>query len=122
MARILVIEDEPLSRRLMVTCLKNVGHDVVEAENGSRGIERLGREAFDLVVTDIFMPVGDGLEVVRHVRIARPDIPVMVVSAGSDLNGDDFLPAARALGAAATLDKPFAPGDFLSVVNRLLPA
>ncbi len=121
MAQILVIDDEPLSRGFMATCLRRAGHTVIDAGDGAEGLSKLRTTPIDVVVTDIFMPGRDGIEVVRELRSRRPRLPVVAVSGGSRLLGEDFLPTARALGAAATLGKPFSGADLVGIVGSLLP-
>jgi signal transduction histidine kinase len=79
-ARILVIEDNELNRRLFQEALSLAGHEVGTAAAGGDGLSLFTRGAFDLVVTDLSMPGMSGWEVARGVKQARPDVPVILLS------------------------------------------
>ena len=116
MATVLLLDDDPLALGVLTACLKRAGHEVLAASDGEQGLGMLARrgDSVDVVVTDLFMPEADGIEVVRTARATRPEIPVLVVSGGSRRGGVNFLGMAASLGAARTLPKADAP--------RLLPA
>lgn len=107
MLRVLVIEDEAMIRRLIRQSLEQSGYHVDEAANGRVGLKALHAAAYDLVITDIVMPEVDGLEVLSTIGRLWPATPVLATSGGGRLGDPDILQAARDLGAAATLLKPF---------------
>lgn len=112
MSVILVVDDEPDLRFLLRRIFEGAGHTVVEAGNGADALTSLRRSPPDLVVTDVMMPVMDGLELVRRIRgdpMTR-DIPVVAVSGHAD----------RASAADAVVAKPFAAKVVLAAVNTLL--
>ncbi|AAS81123.1 MULTISPECIES: response regulator transcription factor [Thermus] len=115
MARILVIEDEPLVGHMLRRFLERAGHEVVWAPNGEVGLRRLA-EGFDLVVCDLIMPGIPGEEVIRRIR-EEAGPPVLAVSASVSRESQR-----RALeaGAQAFLGKPFEAQAFLRVVEGLL--
>lgn len=120
MARVLVIDDMPPVRRAIATLLRDAGHDVEEAGDGAAGLACACAQRFDLVVTDILMPVQDGTVVLMALaeQPARPRL--LAVSGGSGaLSESDALRLAR-LKADATLAKPFDRDEFLAVVSRLI--
>jgi CheY-like chemotaxis protein len=119
MAKILVIDDEPGIRSILCRVLEASGHEVVAFENGRGAIERVERDAADLLIADIFMPDVEGLETIREIRRLRPDMPIIAIS-GVDFEGGDYLGVARKFGAVATLKKPFWPADLLDLVSRVL--
>lgn len=80
-ARVLVIDDEPLMRKLLGRMLGGAGYDVVVTEGGAEAIELLWHSTFDVVVSDVNMPGVDGIEVLRFVRQRDPDLPVILVTA-----------------------------------------
>jgi CheY-like chemotaxis protein len=117
MAEILIIDDEPAIRDLLVRVLHKAGHTGYEAANGDEGIELFRRVRPALVITDIVMPDIEGIEVIRRLRQADPMVPILAISgSGKPL----YLRAATTLGATAALAKPFDIAEFLSVVGRLL--
>src|SRR6056297_870619 len=77
-ARILVIEDDPATLDLMVRAMEKAGHSVRGVVDGRRAIEWLEHNQADAVVSDIFMPEGDGIEVIRFIRSQRPGTPILV--------------------------------------------
>jgi CheY-like chemotaxis protein len=120
MARILIVEDQDLVRRSMRLWLEQAGHDVEEAADGALGLRLLARTSVDLVVTDIFMPNVEGLQLVRYIRREHPHLKIVAVSGGSTVNGVSMLDAARKLGADEAVPKPFTPRDLNNAVFRCL--
>ena len=120
MARILVVDDEELIRASMAAVLRRGGHDVVVAEDGEAALGKFAPSRFDLVITDIVMPRMEGIETLRALRRLEPTIRIIAMS-GSN-GGDDgfYLRAAVALGADATLQKPFKVAELRQVVEEAL--
>lgn len=83
--RVLVIDDEPAVRDVLKDFLEFFGHRPVCAADGAEGIAQLGKREFDLVLTDVRMPVMDGWEVVRVARERWPSLTTIVVSGSGDL-------------------------------------
>ena len=112
MAEILIVDDEPDVRFVLKMAFESAGHQTVEAHHGVAALERVGDSRPDLVVTDIMMPVLDGLELVRRLR-ADPEtaaIPVVVLSSH----------ATATSGADATFAKPFRPHEVLAAGLSLI--
>ena len=108
MARILVVDDEAELRTLLRKILSRRGHEVIEAENGAMAISMIDQgEELDMLITDIFMPDTDGIEVLRHLRTGFPGLKIVVMSGGGNRVSRGYLPAAIALGADHTIEKPF---------------
>jgi DNA-binding response OmpR family regulator len=98
--RVLVAEDDQLTRRGLVEVLEAEGYETVEARNGAEAIELFDSAAPDIVCLDVMMPVIDGYEVCRRIRAIPSDVPVLFISAksseidkvvGLELGADDFL-------------------------------
>src|SRR2546423_12909562 len=85
MLHILVIEDEVRIRSFLASALEGEGFQVDGADNGGDGLDRALRGTYDLVVLDLLLPRLDGLTVLREIRRCRPEQPVVIVSARSDL-------------------------------------
>lgn len=117
MAEILVVDDEPSIRRLLVRALSKAGHAVHEASNGEDGLELFRRVHPELVITDIVMPDMEGIELIGKLRQEASTIPIVAISGSIT---PVYLQAARGLGANATLAKPFQIDELLGVVGRLL--
>jgi len=105
---ILVVDDEPTVRDALINLLTDDGHRVVGAENGSAALAELEVQPFDLVISDIFMPGRDGLELVPVIRTQYPGTKIITISGGSTvLSATDCSRISQALGASASLEKPF---------------
>jgi two-component system chemotaxis response regulator CheY len=118
---VLIVEDSPTMRALLVAALEGMSRalKITEVASGFEALRRLPRERFDLIVTDVNMPDINGLELVSFVRrnpvYAR--VPLVIVSTeGSERDRDKGL----ALGADAYLVKPFEPEDLQRIVEALL--
>src|ERR1051325_744795 len=83
--RILVIEDEPRILSFLARGLEAEGFVVDGASDGVAGAKRAGRSSYDLVILDLLLPKLDGLAVLRELQRERPELPVVIVSARSDL-------------------------------------
>ena len=82
--RVLVIEDEPALRDISCEFLQMLGYEVEGARNGADGLALLARQSFDLVMTDLRMPVLDGWGVVEGVRRIAPGVPVIMLSGSNE--------------------------------------
>jgi CheY-like chemotaxis protein len=121
MARILLIDDDPMIRATLPLALAVAGHEAVVARDGKEGLRLLRQAPIDLVLTDVLMPEADGLEVLGAVHKEFPGLPVIAISGGSArLPGTDGLQLARYLGAAAVLAKPFTEQELREAVERAL--
>jgi CheY-like chemotaxis protein len=110
--RILVVDDEPDLRFILRRMLTRAGHEVVEAGDGAAGLASVLAAPPDLVVTDMMMPVMDGVEFIHRLRCdpATAAIPILAVS------GDWQL----AVEADAALAKPYQKAALLAAAERLL--
>lgn len=122
MAKILVIDDEALLTRSLGVILTKAGHTVVTADNGKAGLETFAREKPDLVITDIIMPVMEGIEAIQELRARDPNLPIIAVSGGGRTKNLEFLRIAEKLGANAALGKPFSKDQLLEAVGKCLGA
>jgi two-component system chemotaxis response regulator CheY len=84
--KILIVDDDPTTRKLIGLFLKAKGYAVAYAENGLDGIEKIGMENPNLIITDLNMPYMDGIEFVKSVRSdpARAEIPILMVTTEAD--------------------------------------
>lgn len=119
MRRALVIDDSKSIRVMVVYTLKRAGFEVIESDNGADGLKLLDDGPIDLVITDLNMPVMDGITFIRAMR-ARPDaksVPALLLTADPIGHQKDD---ARAAGASGWVIKPFQPDQLMSVVNKLV--
>ena len=118
MASILLVEDDSDVRTLLRHALEMAEHVVTEAWNGRDGLEQYTRVRCDVVVTDILMPVMDGLALIRELK--RQDAAVRIIAITGGVGVLDFLDDAGTLGAQRTLRKPFSMSDFVNAVREVL--
>src|SRR5439155_12874902 len=115
--RILVIEDEPRIMAFLARGLEAEGFSVDGADDGRSGVERAARGSYDLVILDLLLPKLDGFAVLRQLQNRLPELPVVIVSARSELEtklrGFD-------LGASDYLSKPFSFDELLARVRAQL--
>jgi two-component system phosphate regulon response regulator OmpR len=114
--RVLLIEDDSRLADMVGEYLGKAGYDVIHADNGTRGLALHGRERVDLVILDLMLPDGDGLDICREIR-ARSDSPILMLTArgdpmdrvvGLEMGADDYLP------------KPFEPRELLARLRAIL--
>ena len=117
--KILIVDDDSTTRKLLRIYLKGNGFDVATAENGLDAIEKLGGEAVNLVVTDLNMPYMDGIEFIRSMK-ANPEtahIPVLMITTETD---EDERKRAVAAGADGYLSKPVTSETVATMIRRML--
>jgi two-component system, OmpR family, phosphate regulon response regulator OmpR len=114
--RILLIEDDSRLAGMVQEYLGKAGYHVIHAENGARGLALHARETVDVVILDLMLPDGDGLDICRQIR-ARSDSPILMLTArgdpmdrvvGLEMGADDYLP------------KPFEPRELLARLRAIL--
>ena len=111
--RILLIDDDETFRRLVQVMLTTAGYDVQVAANGKIGIACYRQQRSDVVITDILMPVGEGLETIEALKALDPDVKIIAMSSGGE--GEfGYLQTAVAFGARRILHKPFSRDELLS--------
>lgn len=116
---ILIVDDHAIVRRGMISLLREDLKDVGfgEAEDSRKGFAAVLENDWDLVIMDISMPGRSGLDLIRDIRGAKPDLPVLVVSAHSE---KDYAIRALKIGAAGYVSKQSAPDVLVSAVRRVL--
>jgi CheY-like chemotaxis protein len=120
MARILVIDDSPSALAVAENLLVEAGHDVAACTDAKLAVRRLRSEPFDLVLTDIYMPNTDGLEIIVEIRRTSPCVPVIAMSGVTGLR--NMLAIAKSLGACRTLLKPYSRADLLNAIDTAMRA
>jgi EAL domain-containing protein (putative c-di-GMP-specific phosphodiesterase class I) len=116
-ARLLVIDDDQLMRKLLTRILSSKGYDTTAAHDGAHARELLANHQYDLVLTDLHMPKVDGIAVLRQVREQDPDLPVILFTASPSA---ESAIGALQLRATAYLTKPIDPGRLLGEVEKAL--
>ncbi len=113
MARVLIAEDDETDRLLLKTILEQAGHELYFAPNGEEALKLYLRHPIDVVVTDIQMPRGDGLELIEALKGLYPDASIVAIS-GKSL---PKLQMAQLAGARQILTKPIDGGLLLKAVE-----
>jgi len=120
MPRILVIDDEQLLRSTVVTILTRAGFSVEEASDGQAGIAMFHKNPPDVVLTDIFMPNRDGIEIIKELKHSNSQTRIIAMTGGGHLRMMEIASAAKVLGADHVLDKPFDSESLLAAINAVL--
>jgi CheY-like chemotaxis protein/HPt (histidine-containing phosphotransfer) domain-containing protein len=118
--RVLVVEDNPINREVVIAQLSRLGYQAAAVENGAEAVEALANAGYDLVLMDCQMPVMDGFEATLHIReVHRSDIPIVAVTA-------DAMPADRdrclQAGMNDYLAKPVELRQLSAMLSKWLPA
>lgn len=114
MAHVLIVDDDESDRLLMQGMLKDDGHELFFASNGEEAMRLYLRHPIDVVVTDIQMPRGDGIELITGLKGMDPDASIIAVSG----NAPQKLSLAQLEGAQAVLTKPFEKDTLRAAVIR----
>lgn len=115
--RILVVDDEPMIRKIIVSIFRKFGDNVVSAKNGAEALDLFGLEPFDIVITDFQMPGMDGCELAASLKQLAGNTPVIMVT-GS--NNSKITKAMDDKKVDTLLLKPFLPEDLRGAVDGLL--
>ena len=119
MPSILAVDDSASIRQAVKIALTSEGYSVLEAGDGAEGIRKADAGAYDLIITDLNMPIMDGLTMIRELR-KRPayaGAPILFLTTESDAT---IKAEAKAAGATGWLTKPFVPEQLVKVVNKVL--
>jgi len=118
--RILIIDDEPTALDLLHRIVSAAGYDTVLAANGEEGLARFHEEQCDLVITDMVMPVKDGLQTILDLRAEAPNLPVIAISGGGTISKERYLAVAGYLEKVITIAKPFPISAITDAIEKLL--
>ncbi|OJF91424.1 response regulator [Pararhizobium antarcticum] len=118
-AKILTVDDSASIRLTTRVALSNAGYTVTEAVDGKDGLTKLQAGTYDLIVTDLNMPIMDGLTMIRELRKlpAHTGVPVIFLTTESD---GDIKAQAKAAGATGWLTKPFDPESLVKIARKVL--
>lgn len=105
-ARVLVVDDDPVVARSFDRVLSGKGYAVISARDGTEALEKLAREDYDAVFTDIKMPGMDGLEVATRIKATQPWLPVVIVTGYGTPSSEAY---AKKIGVSGFLRKPLSP-------------
>jgi two-component system, chemotaxis family, chemotaxis protein CheY len=116
---ILTVDDSPSMRQMIRLTLTDAGYQVVEAGDGAQGLAAARQQAVDMILTDLNMPVMDGVSFIRELRQlgGYAGVPIIMLTTESDA---DRKSAAKAAGATGWITKPFQPEQLVSVTKKVL--
>lgn len=119
MSRILVVDDDDLIRRACKLLLGSKDHQVTFANDGAQALRQLADFRPDILITDIYMPEMNGLELIAKVREIAPGTGIIAFSGGGQFRDVGGLVMARSLGADVCIEKPLKRTTLLEAVDRL---
>ena len=119
MAQILIADDSASMRSMVATTLKSAGHQVTDAADGAAALTKAKGGKFDAVITDLNMPVMDGITLIKNLR-ALPDYKYTPILLLTTETASDKKSEGKQAGATGWLVKPFNPEKLLATVDRVL--
>lgn len=114
---VLIIEDEPIMRNILKNALIKAGFDATIAEDGIKGISAINEGEFDIIITDIVLPKGDGFKILKWAKEKRPETSVILITGHGKVK--DAVEAMK-LGASDYLTKPFSMEDLALRINKIV--
>jgi len=120
MPRILIIDDDGITRSLCRHFLEEAGYHVTDTDSGDMALDLLKTESFDLIITDLMMPAKDGLQTILEIQRLPQKHKIIAMSSGGPSRSTRLLKVAQGYGAVETLLKPLSPDVFLEAVARAL--
>jgi len=117
--RILIVEDQPDTLEMLAASFRSHGFETIACESATDALECVGRQKFDILISDIAMPEMDGLELMRQIR-ARPDFAKVPAIALTGYAAQTDAKAAISAGFDLHLSKPIDPSDLMAAVNNLI--
>ncbi|CCQ72477.1 response regulator transcription factor [Magnetospira sp. QH-2] len=121
MTTLLLIDDDEKVLSFLCKTLTKEGYDLVTATDGAEALKTIRNRQVRLVITDIFMPGMDGMELIRTLKQDHAEVPIIAISGGgAGGHKDYYLSAADAFGADRVLAKPFTPTELRDAVRALL--
>jgi two-component system chemotaxis response regulator CheY len=119
MATVLTVDDSPSVRQMIKLVLGPAGYTVIEAADGAEGLAKAKANPVKMIITDLNMPVMNGLELIRALRTVPSIVGVPIVFLTTESN-DAAKQEAKAAGATGWITKPFKPEQLLAVVGKLV--
>jgi two-component system chemotaxis response regulator CheY len=119
MTKILAVDDSASMRQMVVFTLESAGYDVVEAVDGQQALDIAKNESFDLVLSDINMPVMNGIELVKQLRQLETYKYTPILMLTTETSGDRKM-AGKGAGATGWVVKPFNPDKLLATIKKVI--
>lgn len=119
--RVLTVDDSPTILAMLQHTLSGAGFEVLQAEDGQKGLDVLAEESVDVVITDVNMPVMDGIEFIRKVRASDSyrSLPILILTTETTQEKREL---GREAGGTGWLVKPFDPEKLINVIQKVAPS
>lgn len=118
--RVLLIEDDDQTRRMLREALESQGYAVLESVNGKEGLSMFQAQPVDLVICDLVMPEKGGISTIQELGKLAPNLKIIAISGYSRAMGENTLEYTRRLGTMGTMSKPFALSEMMAMVNKAI--
>lgn len=115
--KILIVDDEAMTRDLISSVLSSKGHRCETAVNGAQALDKALAETFDAVITDIVMPEMDGIALTRELLKINPELPIMIITGFSD---EHYYEDSVNAGASDFINKPFSIAELLARFQKMM--
>jgi len=120
MARILVVDDDPMITMFLRSVFENAGYSVTEASDGKVATKLYREEPSDLIILDLVMPEKEGIETIMELRRDFPDVKIIAITGGLKGQSEVLLTAAKDLGASHTFKKPLNSTEILEAAEKII--
>jgi two-component system chemotaxis response regulator CheY len=116
---ILIVDDSESIREVVSFTIENEGHNILQGVDGKDAIKHLNGDPLDLIITDLHMPVMDGIEFIKHVRQTEEykNIPILFLTTESQTAKKM---EAKEAGATGWIIKPFVPAKLIAAINKVI--
>jgi len=118
---VLIVDDNADMRSFVKIVLERAGFEAQVAADGERALDLQRAHPVDVLITDIFMPERDGIELIHQFKSAFPQVKIIAMSGGGRISQMDYLPLAADIGADLVLRKPFDADALLGILEDLVP-
>ena len=116
--RVLTVDDSRTILAMLHHTLSNAGFEVLQAEDGQQGLDVLNREKVDVIITDINMPVMDGIQFIKQIRAGgHNSLPILILTTETSQDKRD---QGRAAGGTGWIVKPFDPEKLIQVIHKVV--
>lgn len=115
--KVLAVDDSETMRNMVKQTLEIAGYEVILAEDGTDAVEKYKDDSFDLIITDINMPLMDGITFIKEIRKVDDAIPILTLTTESE---EEMKQKGRDAGADGWIVKPFRPAQFLDIIKQIL--
>ncbi len=116
--KILVIDDDVQIREILRMWLEKSGYEVLEASDGKKGVEIQEKNPVDILICDLIMPGQEGIETITQFRKCFPEVGIMAISGGGQIDADSYLPMAKTLGAWKVYKKPLSIAKMIEDIKE----